>query len=88
MRMQVQSLALLSGLRIQHCCELQCSLQMRLWLWHRLAAIAPIQPLVTVKFNIVLRLRSPVTKVKKRNPRMSELDLRDPIVQLFVLWGN
>ena len=30
MRTQVQSLALLSGLRIQHCCELWCGLQMRL----------------------------------------------------------
>ena len=30
MRMQVQSLAPLSGLRVQRCCELQCSLQM--WL--------------------------------------------------------
>ena len=28
MRMQVRSLALLSGLRIQHCCDLWC----RLWL--------------------------------------------------------
>ena len=35
MRMWVRSLALLSGLRIQHCCEL----------WCRLAAPAPIQPL-------------------------------------------
>ena len=30
MSMWVQSLALLSGLRIQHCCELWCRLQMRL----------------------------------------------------------
>ena len=36
MRMQVQSLALLSGLRISCCCEL----------WYRLAAAALIQPLV------------------------------------------
>ena len=35
MRTWVQSLALLSGLRIQHCCELRC----------RLVATAPIQPL-------------------------------------------
>ena len=28
--MQVQSLALLSGLRIQHCCELWCRLKMQL----------------------------------------------------------
>ena len=30
MRMWVRSLALLSGLRIQHCCELQCRSQLRL----------------------------------------------------------
>ena len=30
MRMQVQSLALLSGLRIQHCRELGCRLQTQL----------------------------------------------------------
>ena len=59
MRMQIQSLAVLSGLRIWHCHELQCRLQMwlrsgvavavvsikLLWLWHRLAAAARIRPL-------------------------------------------
>ena len=50
MRMQVQSLASLSGLRIRHCCELWYRLQTRLgsvllWLWYRQAAAAPIQPL-------------------------------------------
>ena len=35
MRMQVQSLALLSGLRIWHCCEL----------WHRPASVALTGPL-------------------------------------------
>ena len=30
MRMQVQSLDLLSGLRVQHFCELQCKLQTQL----------------------------------------------------------
>ena len=30
MRLRVPSLALLSGLRIQHCCELQCRSQTRL----------------------------------------------------------
>ena len=43
MRMWVRSLATLSGLRIWHCCELQCRLQCSLdpellWLWNRLAA--------------------------------------------------
>ena len=35
MRLRVRSLGLLSGLRIQHCCEL----------WCRLSATAPIRPL-------------------------------------------
>ena len=49
--MQVQSLALLSGLRIWHCHELWCRSQTRLsdpellWLWCRPAAIASIWPL-------------------------------------------
>ena len=46
-RMQVQSLASISGLNIRRCRELQCRSQMQLgsWLWHRLAAAAPIWPL-------------------------------------------
>ena len=48
MRTQVQSLALLSGLRIWHYHELWYRSQMRLglallWLWHRPAATAPIR---------------------------------------------
>ena len=48
MRLQVQSLVLLSGLRIQRCHELWCRSQTQLgsgallWLWHRLAAVALI----------------------------------------------
>jgi len=52
MRACVQSLASLSELRIQYCCELQCKSQIGsnlallwLWLWQRLAAAALIQPL-------------------------------------------
>ena len=50
MRTQVQSLASLSELRIQHCYELQCGQRrgsdpVLLWLWCRPAAAAPIQPL-------------------------------------------
>ena len=49
----VRSLALLSGLRIPHCCRLQVvgrrcssdSVLLWLWLWHGPAAVAPIQPL-------------------------------------------
>ena len=50
MRLWVQSLASLSGLRIWLCRELWCRSQIRLrsgvlWLWCRPAAIAPIRPL-------------------------------------------
>ena len=50
MRFQVQSQALLSGLRIWCCRELWYRSQTRLgfgllWLWHRPAATAPIRPL-------------------------------------------
>ena len=50
MRTQVQPLALLSGLKIQCCRELWCSLKTwldpeLLWLWQRPAATALIQPL-------------------------------------------
>ena len=49
MKMQVQSLASLSGLRILCCHELWCMMHtwlsdpMLLWLWYRLAAIAPFR---------------------------------------------
>ena len=50
MRIRVQPLPLLSGLRIWHCCELWCRSQtllgsVLLWLWCRPAPIAPIGPL-------------------------------------------
>lgn len=50
MRTQVQSLALLSGLRIRiaESCGVGCRLSLDpvlLWLWHRPVAIALIQPL-------------------------------------------
>ena len=49
MRTRVWSLPFLSGLRIWHCHELWCRSQIWLWssvvwLWCRLAAVAPIQP--------------------------------------------
>ena len=49
LRMWVQSLASLGGLRNWRCCKLQCRSQMQpmalLWLWHRLAAATLIHPL-------------------------------------------
>ena len=48
MRLHVQSLALLSGLRIQHCVSCTVS-RLRgsdpVWLWLWLAVVAPIRPL-------------------------------------------
>ena len=55
MRMQIRFLASLSGSRIRCCHELivtggahrKCGSDLALlWLWHRPAAVAPIQPLV------------------------------------------
>ena len=46
MRIPVQSLAPLSGLKIWRCLELWCSLDPTLlWLWHRMEATTPIRPL-------------------------------------------
>ena len=50
MRSRVQSLASLSQLRIWCCRELWCRSQTQLdpdllWLWHRPATVAPIEPL-------------------------------------------
>ena len=50
MKLQVRSLASLSGLRIRHYHELWCSCRHSLdvallWLWCRLAAVAPIRAL-------------------------------------------
>ena len=50
MRLRVQSLRLLSGLTIRHCCELGVGCRRGsdpevLWLWCRLAATASIRPL-------------------------------------------
>ena len=48
MRMQAQYLTSFSGLRIRHCLELWrrvTNMAWFLWLWCRLAAVAPIRPL-------------------------------------------
>ena len=71
---EVQSLALLSGLRIRHCCELWCRSQMRLqyqllWLWHRLAAAALIHHcLETLPYAEIVALK----KKKERKKRGGE----------------
>ena len=48
MKIQVQSLALLSGLRIWHCRERSVGHRRGsdpVWLWYRLSPVAPIRPL-------------------------------------------
>ena len=75
MMLRVRSLALLSGLIIQRCCELWCRLQILLgsgvaWLWHRLAATAPIRPLARgppyVTGAALKRQKDKKTKKKKK----------------------
>ena len=69
MRLQVQSLALLSRLRIRHCHELWCRSQT--WgsdpalLWCKLAAVAPILPLAwETPYAVSATLKSKKKRVK------------------------
>ena len=74
MRLQVQSLALFSGLRIHRCRELWHRSQTWLdlaWLWHRLAAIAPVQPLAWEPPHAA------GTALKKKKKK-SDLEVRGP----------
>ena len=70
MKMRAQSQALLTGLGIQHCPELWCRSQMcgldpaLLWLWHRLAAAAPIPHLA---WELPYAMGA-ANKKKKKNP--------------------
>ena len=72
MRLPVGSLALLSGLRIWHYCELWCRLQTwldleLLWLWCRPAAVAPIRPLACeAPYATGVALQSKKKKKKKK----------------------
>ena len=73
MRMRVRFLASLSGLRIQHChelcvgCRLASDLAL-LWLWRRLAATAPIQPLATeLLYALAVALKRTTTTKKTKN---------------------
>ena len=73
MKLQVQSLALLSSLRIQCCHELWCRWQTRLrsgiaWHWSRLAAVALIAPLAwEPPYAMGMALKGKKTKKKKVN---------------------
>jgi len=68
MRLQVQSLAVLSGLRIQHCRELRC----------RPAAIALIQPLaweLPYATSVALKSKNKTNKQKKEIGNLKGRDL-------------
>ena len=76
MRMWIQSLALLSGLRIQHCRELWCRLQTEigsqvavLWLWCWPATTAPFRPLAwEPPYATGAALKKKRPKKKKQKP--------------------
>ena len=73
MRLQVQSLATISGLRIQHCRELWCSHRRGsdsalLWLWCRPAARAPIGALAwELPHAVTAALKRQKAKKKKKS---------------------
>ena len=82
MRMRVRSLASLSGLRIQCCCELWCVSKMwigshLLWLWCRLVATAPIRPLAPWEppYAMDLALKRPKKKKKHTLTNTHQPDL-------------
>ena len=70
MRMQIRSLALFSGLRIQICCELWCSSQTQLRSCVAVA-VAPIQPLaweLPYAVGVALKRQPPPKKPQKTKP--------------------
>ena len=75
MRLWLLSLALLSGLRVWHCCKLRCRLQTwsdlaLLWLWCRLAAVALIGPLPwELPYVSGTALKKPKKKRKKEKKK-------------------
>ena len=81
MRMQVQSLALLSGLRIWHCLELWCRLQtwpdlVFLWLGPWPAAMAPIRLLAWESlYAIGEALKRQKTEKKRTQEQLSNCAL-------------
>ena len=86
MKMRAQSQALLTGLGIQHCPELWCRSQMcgldpaLLWLWHRLAAAAPIPHLA---WELPYAMGA-ANKKKKKIPTIICCSLFLPLVLLTV----
>ena len=67
MRLRVQALASLNGLRIQGHCDLWCRLHPQLWC--RLAAVAPIRPLAweaPYAMGVALAKKQKKTKKNKK----------------------
>ena len=83
MRLQVRSLASLSGLRIQHCHELWSRSQMQLrscdpgllWLWCRPAAVAPIQHLAWELPHATVTSPKKQSKTKQKTERRIEKNI-------------
>ena len=74
MRMWIQSLASLGGLRTSHCHELQlvCRLEL-LWLWCRPAAIDPFPPLAwEPPYAIRVGLKRQIKRKKRKEEKYSE----------------
>ena len=82
--MQVQSLALLSGLRIRCCVGYSCSVDLALlWLWCRPAAAAPIQPLAwEPPYASGMALKRQKKKKKKEKNSLVAQQVKDPSLSL------
>ena len=83
--MQPRFLALLSGLRIWHCCELWWAGRRHgsdpalLWLWRRAAATAPIRPLAwEPPYALGVALEKAKGQKKKKKKRRQEPILATP----------
>ena len=73
-RLRVLSLALISGLSIQHCREQWYSRSVLLWLWHRLAAVALIRPLAwEPPYAVIAALKRKKKKKKRRKKQTNKI---------------
>ena len=84
MRLWVQSLALFSKLRIKRCHELsrRGSNLILLWLWHRPAAVAPIQ---------LLAWEAPYASgetLKSKKPKQTDMNLKERWSPAWGVWGR
>ena len=89
MRTQAPSLASLSGLRIQRCCQLWCRSQTQhdlelLWLWGKPMATAPIWPLAWEPS--ICRECSPKKTKNKKNKKPRSLPRFNSIIYVNGFW--